>query len=178
MEMPQPAPKSLSDLDLNPKPAKIPTTPELFAFFNQFLDGWMKLSAQMAVGIGDEIPNLPLERGLLFSKPFNGILVIRTLPEFESHLQKVEYMDSAPSARRDLFMELFILFWHRFVSKFWNLDSRLLPPSLFKKSIPADWPDRKSDALLQVFVANHPLVIRLWTSVTDEEMSHWRSPKN
>ena len=170
MEMPQPAPDSSRESDSSP--AKLPSSPEFFNFFNEFLNGWMKLSAQKIVGMGDEVPNLPLERGLLFSKPFNGILVIRTILVFEDYLQKAAHIDQ--SANREMFVELFILFWHKFVSKFWNLDSRKLPPSMFKKSIPADWPNRKSDAILQVFVGNYPVVVRLWVDLTDDEMNHWR----
>lgn len=175
MEMPKPATDSSFESTLDSAPVKLPTTPELFGFFNQFLIGWLNLSAQMAVGLGDEVPNLPLEKGLLFSKPINGILVIRTVSEFEDYLKKNAKVDEAHP--RDMFVELFVLFWHKFVSKFWSLDSRKLPPSLFKKSIPLDWPNRKTEASLQVFVGNYPLGIRLWVNLTEEEINHWRGSK-
>lgn len=173
MEMPKAEPDFPPEPDS--APVKLPSSTEFHDFFTEFLYAWLKLSSQNIVGIGDEIPNLPMERGLQFSKPFNGILVIRTMPEFEGYLQKAAHID--PSAHREMFVELFVLFWHKFVSKFWGLDSRKLPPSLFKKSIPLDWPNRKPDALIQVFVGNYPVGVRFWANLTEEEMSHWREPK-
>ena len=175
MEMPQQVPDSF-ELVIDSSP-KIPTNQELYDFLNQFLKGWTGLSAQKIVGAGDDVPNLPLEKGLMFSKPFNGLLVIRTVSEFEGQLQKAADDDKSQAGQRDVFVEFFILFWHKFVSKFWGLDSRKLPPAVFRKSIPLDWPQRKMDVFLQVFVANYPLGIRFWANLTDEEINRWRNPQ-
>ncbi len=157
-------------------PVKIPNTQELYDFFQPLLKSWTGLSAQNAIGVDDEVQPLSLERGLMFTQPSTGILVIRTAAEFEALLQKAATGGKPPSIPRDVFVELFILFWHRFVSKFWGLDSRKLPPASFKKSIPRDWPNRRPDASLVVFVENYPLAVRLWAPVTEAEMNHWRNP--
>ena len=177
MTLPEPAPGFSAESPTPTSQPKIPTTPELFEVFNQVLGKWVGMSAQPAVGMEDEVHHLPLEMGLMFSQPLNGILVIRTAADFGSYLQKTVRKGQTTPGLKEVFMELFILFWHQFVARFWNLDSRKLPASLFKQSIPLDWPNRKSDVLLQVFVEDHPLAIRLWAPITEEEMKRWRDPK-
>ena len=153
-------------------PLKIPTQIELYDFFNRFMGDWLKVSSQRVDRDEDDIPYLPNERSLLFSQPTSGVLVIRTSEEFGKALKKLA---EANDSHSDLFVEMTVLFWHRFVSKFWGMDSRNLAPALFKKSLPKQWPDRKTDVFLSVFVLNQPIGIRLWTHLTDAEIKRWKN---
>ena len=177
MTLPEPTPELSAESPTPLSQLKIPSTSELLEIFNHLLGKWVGMSAKLAAGMEDEVHHLPLEMGLMFSQPLSGILVIRTTADFGSYLQKTVRKGQAMPGLKEVFMELFILFWHRFVAAFWNLDSRKLPPSLFKQSIPLDWPGRKSDVLLQVFVEDYPLVIRLWAPIVEEEIKHWRDSK-
>ncbi len=152
---------------------KIPTSSELYVFFNQFIMKWLNLPAQRVEGIEDDIQTLPNEHGLMFMHPISGILVIRTSEEFGQGLAKLAKTREVP---HDLFVEMIVLFWHRFVSNFWKLDSRTLPPSIFKKSLPKHWPDRKPDAQLVVFVIQQPVEIRLWVQLTVADIERWKRP--
>jgi hypothetical protein len=156
----------------SPSP-KIPSTSELYVFFNDFILKWLKLPAQRVDGIEDDIQTLPNEHGLMFLHPISGILVIRTSEEFGQGLAKLAKTREIP---HDLFVEMIVLFWHRFVSNFWGMDSRTLPPAIFKKSVPMHWPDRKPDADLVVFVIQQPVEIRLWVHLTEADRDRWKKP--
>jgi len=75
------------------------------------------------------------------------------------------------------FVEIVVLFWNRFVSKFWGMDSRNLTQALFKKSFPLDWPNRKPDVAVTVFIEKELLEIRLWTPLRDGEMENWKKSR-
>jgi hypothetical protein len=169
--------KSASDFPLQEghpsQPLKIPTGQELYDFFNQFMLMWLRLPSQRVDRVESDIPLLPNERGLMFMKPTAGILVIRTSEDFAKGLVKLAGAKETPG---DLFVEMIVLFWHRFVSKFWGLDSRRLPPAVFKKSLPKHWPERKPDSALTVFVLQQAIELRLWVAITEVEMERWKKP--
>lgn len=152
---------------------RVPSSEELYDFFNAFLGRWLGLPSSRAMGFDTDIPDLPNEQGLLFHAPVDGILVLRTSEEFGKGLQRVardRHVD------HDLFMEMLVVMWHRFVAKFWELDSRRLPAAFFKRSIPMHWPDRKTDASLLVFVLQQPVELRLWLRLTEAEKERWKKP--
>jgi len=153
---------------------KVPTSHEMYDFFNQFIGLWLRLPSQRVDGTEDDIPMLPNERGLMFTEPVNGILVLRTSEDFGRALAKLA---ENKDLQTDLFVEMVVLFWHRFVSKFWGMDSRTLAPAVFRKSLPKHWPDRKADCHLSTIVLQQPIEIRFWTSLTDEDMGRWNVPK-
>ena len=157
----------------DPASVKIPTSQELYDFFSSFLLKWLKVPAQRVEGIDDDIQVLPNEQGLLFIQPTSGVLVIRTSEDFGKALAK---LGQNKGVTHDLFVEMIVLVWHRFVSHFWQLDSRTLPPALFKKSFPKDWPDRKPDSHLVVLVLQQPVEICLWFYLTGEDMKRWKNP--
>lgn len=169
MEIVKPSPG-----DLPSSPVKIPTQMEMYDFFNQFIGLWLRLPSQRVDRTEDDIPQLPNERGLMFIQPTTGILVIRTSEDFGKALAKLA---ESKDLQSDLFVEMVVLFWHKFVSKFWGMDSRTLAPVLFKKSIPKYWPDRKADAHLATIVLQQPIEIRLWTNLTTEDMDRWNPSK-
>ncbi len=152
-------------------PIRIPTNDELYDFFNAFIYKWLKLPSQKVVSVENDIQALPNEEGLMFSEPAPGILVLRTSKEFATGLAKLANLQEAP---HDLFLEMIVLFWHRFVANFWKLDSRQLPPILFKKSAPKHWPDRKPDSHLVVFILQQPVEIRLWLHLSEAEKERWK----
>lgn len=154
---------------------KIPTSPELYDFFNSFLLNWLKLPSQKVEVDDDDIQSLPNEQGLLFTHPMTGILVIRTSEDFGKGLAKLAKIKDIP---HDLYMEMIVLFWYRFVSHFWGMDSRKLPAALLKRSLPKLWPDRKPDSHLTVFVIQQPIEIRLWVHLTETDMERWKKPAN
>jgi hypothetical protein len=153
--------------------SKIPTSSELYDFFNPFLLKWLKLPSQKVDHSDDDLQTLPNEHSLLFAHPMPGLLVIRTSEEFGQGLAKLAKIKEIP---HDLFMEMIVLFWHRFVSHFWAMDSRTLPAGLLKKSLPKHWPDRKPDSHLVVFVIQQPVEIRLWFHLTSTDIELWKKP--
>ncbi len=152
---------------------KTPTSSELYDFFNPFLLKWLKLPSQKVEIVDDDIQTLPNEHSLLFTQPVTGILVIRTSEEFGIGLAKLAKIKDIP---HDLFMEMIVLFWHRFVSHFWAMDSRTFPAGMLKKSLPKHWPDRKPDSHLVVFVIQQPIEIRLWFNLTETDRERWKKP--
>lgn len=163
------------DFDGDHAPAvRIPTGQELYDFINQFLAQWLKLASQRVDRVEDDIHPLPNERGLLFTEPTYGILVLRTSEDFGKALEKLA---GERGGSNDLFIEMTVLLWHRFVSKFWGKDSRHLPPVLFKKSIPAHWPDRKPDSAVMIITTRQPIELRLWVGLTTAEIERWKSGK-
>jgi len=156
-----------------PKPSfKLPNSLELYDFFNTFIQKWLKLAASRVEHADDDIQTLPNEHGLLFQEPLTGILVIRTSEDFGKGLARLA---QTKEIDHDLFVEMIVLFWHRFVSTYWGKDSRLLPPALFKKSVPKHWPDRKPDSHLLVFVIQQPVEVRIWTHLTEAEIERWKT---
>ncbi len=158
-----------------PSPSvKIPTQIEMYDFFNQFMGLWLRVPSQRVDRTEDDIAHLPNERGLMFIQPTTGILVIRTSEDFGKALAKLA---ESKDMQADLFVEMVVLFWHKFVNKFWGMDSRTLAPVLFKRSLPKYWPDRKADAHLATIVLQQPIEIRLWTNLSPEDMNRWNPPK-
>lgn len=152
----------------------LPSQQEFLDFFRDFLQNWAQIPCQPIVGMGDEIPNLPLERSLLFSEPSSGILVVRTDPEFELYLQQL-HKEGQP---REHFLEMVVVFWHRFVSRFWSRDSRKIATTLMKKTIPMNWPDRRPNLFLPVLVDRFPMGLRLWTQLSRDEVEIWKKTRS
>lgn len=144
----------------------IPTSMELHRILNQMLVRRYNLSAQYVHSLTDEVPNLPEEHSIYFMEPFGGLLVVRSRAEFEKFLQ---------SSCQESLLDLTILFYHQLFLGAWNLDPRQSKSALFKRSIPATWPDRSLDSGCLVFVKDHPVGIRLWTGVSEQEMENWRA---
>lgn len=153
---------------------RIPTSQELYDFINQFLAQWLKLASQKVDRVEDDIHPLPNERGLMFSEPTTGILVLRTSEDFGKALEKLA---GERESSNDLFVEMIVLLWHRFVSKFWKMDSRRMPPVLFKRSIPAHWPDRKPDVAVMVLTTRQPIELRFWVNLTYADIERWKNAK-
>ena len=174
METVNPAPGPVPSDGPSSSAIKVPTSQELYDFFNQFIGLWLKLSAQRIANTEDDIPQLPNERGLMFIQPTTGILVIRTSEDFGKALVKLA---ESKDMHSDLFIEMVVLFWHKFVSKFWGMDSRTLTPAIFKRSLPKNWPDRKADVHLATVVLQQPIEIRLWINLTSADMVRWHPPK-
>ena len=160
--------------DENPK---IPTALELFEFFREFLSKWSGLAAHKVDADDDEIPALDLELGLMFTEPLTGILVVRASEKLEKLLEESSSSGKARETKLGFFTEIVILFWNRFVAKFWGMDSWKLAQALFKKSIPLDWPNRKPDRAITVFIKEELLEIRLWTSLSPAEMDNWKKSR-
>jgi hypothetical protein len=156
---------------------KVSTAQESYELFKDFLSKWSGLAMQPVEKGDDEIPNLSLELGLMFFEPRTGILVVRSTEAFETLLEKSASTGKPRETRMGFFVEIVVLFWNRFVSKFWGLDSRKLPQAIFKKSIPLDWPNRKPDAVVTVFVEKELLEIRLWTPLLEGEMENWKKSR-
>jgi hypothetical protein len=156
---------------------KVPTSQELYEFFKEFLSKWSGLLAQPINISDDDIHFLPLEMGLMFFEPRIGILVIRSSDHFESILEKSATAGKARETKLGFFTEVVVLFWNRFVTKFWGMDSRKLTQALFKKSIPLDWPNRKPNAAVAVFIEKELLEIRLWTPLLEGEMENWKKSR-
>lgn len=150
----------------------VPTPDDLYDFFNSVIYRWLKLPSKKVASVDTDIQALPNEEGFLFSEPSTGILVLRTSEAFGEGLARLAKTREVP---HDLFMEMIVVFWHQFVGKFWQLDSRTLPPLLFKKSVPRHWPDRKPDSQLTVFILEQPVELRLWVDLTAEEMVRWKT---
>lgn len=156
---------------------KVPTAQELYELFREFLSKWTGLPMQRVDADDDEIPLLPLELGLMFFEPRNGILVIRASQPFQTLLEKSASAGKPRESRMGFFAEVVVLFWSHFVSTLWGMDSRKLKQALFKKSIPLDWPARKPEAAATVFIENELLEIRLWTLLSEGEMENWKKSR-
>lgn len=157
-------------------PSDIPETQDVFDFFREFLLKWSGLLAERVEAGDDDIPSLPLELGLMFTDPCVGILVIRASDGLET-LLALSPTGKARESKLGFFTEVVILFWNRFVSKFWGMDSRKLAQALFKKSHPLDWPRRKPDVAITVFIGQELLEIRLWSPISDWEMDTWKTAR-
>jgi hypothetical protein len=153
-------------LDLPPSP----TDEELFQLFFSFLKRWANLEAQWVSRPLDDTAPLELERSLLFSDPLPGRLVLRAPKAFEILLHQTLNKSVPGHDSPELFVEMVILFWHRFVRNAWKKDARTLKPAFFKSSVPREWPDRRPDSAALVFVKNLPLEIRLWAPLTPQEV--------
>ncbi len=150
----------------------IPSSDDLYDFFNAVIYRWLKLPSKKVASVDTDIQVLPNEEGFLFSEPSKGILVLRTSKEFGEGLARLAKNKEVP---HDLFLQMIVVFWHQFVGKYWQLDSRTLPPLLFKKSVPRHWPDRKPDSHLTVFILEQPVELRLWVDLTEEETARWKT---
>ena len=144
----------------------IPPPLEIHRIFNQLLIRRYNLSAQSLHPLTDEVPNLPEEHSIYFFEPFEGLMVVRSTADFERFLQ---------SASQESLLELTVLFYHQLFLGAWKLDTRRLKPALFKRSVPAVWPDRGPDTGCVAFVKEHPVGIRLWAPVSEQEMEGWRT---
>lgn len=164
--------------NLSPPPGSnpIPDGIKIYNLFNQFFIRWANQETKYAKLYPDEIAFLEVEQGICFFEPFDGILVIRTSKDFEKFLTELACGKKAQKdvQKMGLFLELVVLFWHLFVSQTWKLDTRTMKPSILKKSIPADWPNRNPETGCTVFIKNYALEIRLWTNLSPEEMKLWR----
>ncbi len=157
-------------------PVNIPDEIKVYNIFNQFFIRWANQETKYAKLSPDEIPPLDIEQGIYFFEPFEGILVIRSTKEFEKFLTELACGKKAGKdfQKLGLYLEMVVLFWHLFVSQIWRLDTRVIKPAILKKSIPADWPDRKADSGCTVFIKSFALEIRLWANLTAEEKNPWK----
>ncbi len=152
----------------------VPTDDELFQCFFSFLKRWSKLEAQWAGRPPEDTPSLELERGLLFTDPLKGMMVLRAAKDFENLLQEIRPGSKRSFDSPELFIEMVVLFWHQFARDFWKRDTRTLKPVLFKATVPVDWPDRRPSSASLVFVKNLPLEIRIWAPLSLDETQHWK----
>jgi hypothetical protein len=156
---------------------KVPTSQDLHEIFKEFLLKWTGVAVQQIEISKDEIPNLPLELGLMFFEPRVGILVIRASDTFESLLEKSASGGKTRETKLGFFTEIVVLFWNRLVSKFWGMESRKLKQAMFKKSIPLDWPNRNPDAAIAVFAEKELVEIRFWSPISEGEMENWKKSR-
>ena len=157
----------------------MPTSVELSDFFNEFINKWAKLNSEYFSWPGESPDYLPLEEGVFFSEPFKGLLVLRSSKDFGAFLEEENTGSQKEEHKRmGLFVELAVLFWHKFAQRFLKVDSRRVTPAILRACVPVNWPDRKPQSACVVFINGFPLEIRLWTDVTEEEIQNWKMPRS
>ena len=124
----------------------------------------------------EDMAHLPLEQGIFFFEPVDGIFVIRSTTELEKYLVKLATgkKPGRDFQKQGIFLEMAVLFWHLLVSQVWQLDTRTLKPAMLRVSLPLNWPDRKPDSACTVFIRDFPLEIRLWVKLSPEEVTNWK----
>jgi len=159
-----------------PDPPSIPDSVRLFKFFNEFLIRWANQECRYVGMRIEDLSPLPVEQGLLFFEPFEGIFVMRSSRGFEKFLVELIAGKKVKRGNHDkaVFLEMTVLYWHLLVSQEWRLDTRKLRPAILKNSVPLDWPDRDPQTACTIFIKDEPLEIRIWSGVTEEEANHWR----
>ncbi len=157
---------------------KIPTSKELYEFFDVFFQKWAKIPSDYFSWPEEGPLPFPMEEGILFSQPLNGLIVVRTSLDFGNLLTELAQERKQDESKRNaLFTEMTVLFWHKFAMKFWQLDSRRITPAILRHCVPAEWPDRKPQSACLAFVKEYPVEIRLWTGLTDQEIQAWRKSR-
>jgi len=157
-------------------PVLIPDGIKIYNVLNQFLIRWANEAPRYVPMSMEDMSSLPVEQGIFFFEPLDGILVIRSTKDFEKFLVKLATGKKAGRdyQKKGIFLEMTVLFWHLLVSQVWRLDTRILKPAMLKASVPLDWPDRKPDSACTVFIKDFPLEIRLWVHLTPQEIHHWK----
>ncbi len=153
---------------------QIPSSKELFNFLQDFLTRRCNLPAEPVNWEPEGLADLPLEKSISFSEPFQGLLVIRSDRRFDNFLEESAHSGKIPPVRRDVFLEMTVLIWHFFIQKFWKLDSRRITPGSIQSSLPIQWPDRPPQSACMAFVKGHPFEMRLWANLTEEEIRRWK----
>ncbi len=153
----------------------LPSSPELFGVFNQFLINWLNCACEYVISPMEDHSVLPLEQSVLFSKPFGGLMVVRSQLGFEKFLTELATGKKTTKGiqKNGWFLAMTVLFWHLLVSQKWGMDSRKLPAALLKPTVPLDWPDRKPDSACTVFIKGFPVEIRLWNNLGPGEIKAW-----
>lgn len=173
-EPPPSSPHSGEELFAQLMEQRIPSSKELFGFLREFLTHRANLPAEPVNWEPEGLADLPLEKSILFSEPFLGLLVIRSNRSFDNFLEESAHPDKGSPVRRDVFLELTVLIWHFFIQKFWKLDSRKITPASIQSSLPIQWPDRPPQSACMAFVKSHPFEMRLWTHLTEAEIHRWK----
>ena len=162
---------------MEPFSAGLPDPDRLYELFNHFLISWANLEARFMGPPLEDWPALPLEQGIFFHGPFEGLLVARSTESLEGILQEVSTgkRDTAPPPSKRLFVEMTVLYWHNLLMQTWRLDTRNLEPAVLKATLPRQWPDRKPDSGCVLMVREIPLEIRLWAYLSPSEIQSWGS---
>ncbi len=153
----------------------VPSHKELFEFLKEFLTRRANLPVEPVNWAPEGLADLPLEKSILFSEPFQGLLVIRSNRNFGRFLEEAFHADKDTAAQGDVFIELTVLIWHYFNKQFWKLDSRKITPSIIRSSLPIQWPDRNPRSACMAFVKGCPFEVRLWNKLTETEISRWKT---
>ncbi len=153
---------------------EMPSSKELFEFLKDFLTRRCNLPAEPVNWEPEGLADLPLEKSILFSEPFPGLLAVRSDRRFDDFLEESAHSGKLPPVRRDVFLEMTVLIWHFFIQKFWKLDSRKITPASIQSSVPIQWPDRQPQSACMAFVKSHPFEMRLWNRLTEEEIRRWK----
>ncbi len=163
-----------------PEPEKgsyqIPSSKELYEFFNQFLIRWANLTGEYISWQQETLLPMGLEEGILFSEPTTGLLILRATENFRRYLLNEferKQKDEHPY-KGEIFMEMTVLFWHLFAKKYFQLDSRKMTPAILRTSIPADWPDREPQAASLIMVKGNALELRLWIGLEQRDILRFR----
>jgi hypothetical protein len=163
----------------SPVPIQIPTSRELFEFFEKFLVRWANVACEYIPWAPETLLPMGLEEGILFSEPTSGLLVIRASENFRRYLldEFDRKQKGAASPKNEIFLEMTVLFWHLFVNQYFHMDSRRMTPALLRTSIPADWPDREPQAAALIMVKGNPMELRLWTGLQPSDITRFRRAK-
>lgn len=165
--------------DLSPPPSdpvKVPDTIQLYNVFNQFLIRWTNQESKYVGMRMEDLSPLPVEQSILFSEPFNGLLVVRGTLGLEKFLVGLATGRKVGKNfhKMGIFTEMSVLFWHSLALQVWRVDTRTIEPAILRPSYPSDWPDRSPSSSCTVFVKEHPLEIRLWAQMSENEIGTWK----
>ena len=155
---------------------RVPTSMELYAFFNEFLVRWANLTGDHVSWGSETVLPMGLEEGILFSEPAQGLLVIRATENFRRYLldEFERKQKGASSGKGEIFIEMTVLFWHLFAKKFLQLDSRRMAPVVLRTSLPRDWPDREPQASALITVKGNQIELRFWIDINSEDIARFR----
>jgi len=160
-----------------PAPAyQVPSSQELYSFFNEFLIRWANLTGEHVSWGADTILPMGLEEGILFSEPASGLLVLRATENFRRYLlnELERKQKDANPAKKEIFIEMTVLFWHLFARKYFLLDSRKMAPVVLRSSIPMDWPERDPQASAMIMVKGNALELRFWIGISQADINRFR----
>jgi hypothetical protein len=138
---------------------------DLFGVFQEVLEKWAFSSCD-SMGTTAEGPvNLPLERMVGFTGPWEGFLVVRAPEGFGRMLwENVAGEGAAPNsiAQVDAFSEFVNLYFGHLLTLFRQRTEGTFDPYLPQASNPSLWPGRRPDAALAILVDDMPVEVRLW----------------
>jgi len=156
---------------------RLPTSRDLYEFFNDFLTRWANLTGDYIAGSSETLLPMGLEEGILFSEPTAGLLILRASENFRRYLLD-EYerkQQGASHGKTEIFLEMTVLFWHLFAKRYFQLDSRKMAPVVLRSSLPVDWPERDPQAAALIMVKGNPLELRLWVGLTPGDIARFRN---